>query len=93
MGIEGHAERFTATQILETRDGRPSISKFIVPGLPREWFMNIPEDYLAYWRSRLNLANVEDQTYTLEPRAKVEEWLKWVRLMDRLALAARTTAS
>lgn len=77
--VEGSGERFTATQILETHKAQPSISKFITSSLPREWAMNIPNDYLAYWRSRLNPLNIEDQTYTLESPETIEAWLTWSR--------------
>jgi hypothetical protein len=84
LGIQGNGARFTATQILETRNAQPSISKFITPGLPVDWIKNIPEDYLAYWRSRLNLDNIEDQTYTLEPQSTIDEWKAWSRQVDEM---------
>jgi hypothetical protein len=77
LGIAGNGARFTATQILETRNGQPSISKYIIPGKSEDWIKNIPEDYLAYWRSRLNLNDIEDQTYTLESQQTVDEWKAW----------------
>lgn len=89
LGAEGCPARFTATQILEVQDGQPSISKFFYPGKSDDWCRNIPEDYLAYWRSRLNMANVNDQTYLLESQQTVNEWVDWARRMD--AVAGRRT--
>lgn len=66
LGIQGSSVRFSATQVLETNNAEPSISKFIIPGMSDEWVKNIPEEYLAYWRATLNKDNVEDQGTTLE---------------------------
>ncbi|MES2188090.1 MAG: hypothetical protein V4505_26300 [Pseudomonadota bacterium] len=66
LGIQGSATRFSATQVLETNNTEPSISKFIIPGMSDDWVKAIPEEYLAYWRSTLNKDNVEDQDTMLE---------------------------
>ncbi len=82
LGIVGSPVRFTATQVLETIDAKPSISKFITPGQSDDWCKNLPESYLAYWRSRLNPANVEDQTYDLESVSTIEAWQNWVTYIE-----------
>jgi len=79
LGMVGSATRFTATQVLETIDAKPSISKFIIPGMTDDWCKNVPDRYLAYWRSRLNSANVEDQTNGLESISTVQSWEDWVK--------------
>ena len=82
LGIAGLAKRFTATQILETQDAKPTISKFIVPGQSDDWCRNIPENYLAYWRGQLNASDVYVQTHELESESVVNQWVasqpKWV---------------
>ena len=82
LGIAGSSTRFTATQVLETVNGEPSISKFIIPGQSDDWCKDIPEDYLAYWRSRLNPLNVADQSFTLESQQTLDEWKSWSQQMD-----------
>ena len=86
LSMTGFSTHFTATQILETKDGKPSISKFIIPGKPDEWVLSIPDPYLAYWRSRLNQANVEDQTFELESQSKVNQWTQWVARLQNKGL-------
>lgn len=83
LGIVGYGQRFTATQVLETIDGKPSISKYIIPGQDDNWCKNIPDSYLEYWRSRLNPSNVEDQTYILEPQGTIENWSQWVENLKK----------
>jgi hypothetical protein len=78
LAIVGRPRSFTATQVLETIDGKPSISKFIIPGKDDHWCKNIPDRYLEYWRSRLNPANVLDQTTELESDGTVQAWENWV---------------
>jgi hypothetical protein len=85
LGMKGSSTRFTATQVLETKDGEPAISKFFYPGKSDDWCKNIPDDYLAYWRSCLNLANINDQTHTLESQDAVDEWQNWSRRMDAIS--------
>lgn len=78
LGMVGSATRFTATQVLETQDANPTISKYIIPGQTDDWCKNIPEEYLAYWRTKLNTANVEDQTTDLEPESALTTWVPGV---------------
>lgn len=82
LGIAGASHRFTATQILETQNGKPSISKFIVPGQSDDWCKAIPDKYLDFWRGKLNATDVYDQTHDLEAEGVVDQWLasrpKWV---------------
>lgn len=82
LGIGGSSHRFTATQILETVDSKPSISKFIIPGQSDDWCKAIPDKYLEYWRGKLNATDVYDQTHDLEAEGIVDQWLasrpKWV---------------
>lgn len=89
LGIVGNGARFTATQILETCNGKPSISKFIIPGKSDEWVKNIPEDYLAYWRSRLNMNNIHDQDNQLESQETINAWVDWCKLMNRVNTSNR----
>lgn len=76
LGVAGHTRRFSATQILETQDGKPTISKFVIPGQSDDWCKAIPENYLEYWRGKLNPADVYDQTHDLEPEGVVDQWVK-----------------
>lgn len=76
IGIAGETVRITATQILETRDGRPTISKFLIPGMPDEWCEAIPVAYLDYWRASLNVGWVLDQTFELESQKTIGTWLR-----------------
>lgn len=82
LGIAGQSKRFTATQILETQDAKPSISKFIMPGQSDDWCRSIPDKYLEYWRGKLNAADVYDQSHELEAEGVTDQWLgsqpKWV---------------
>lgn len=82
LGITGLGTRFTATQILETQDSKPSISKFIIPGQTDSWCKAIPDKYLEYWRGKLNATDVYDQTTDLEDESVVDQWIasrpKWV---------------
>ena len=82
LGVAGQSTRFTATQILETQDGKPTISKFIIPGQSDNWCKAIPEKYLEYWRGKLNTGDVYSQTHDLENEGIVDHWIasrpKWV---------------
>jgi len=83
LGIEGGATRFTATQVLETQGGQPSISKFVIPGLSDDDAKAIPEENLAYWRRILNLKDVTDQTHDMETPDEIERGLYWNNRMRR----------
>lgn len=78
LGMVGCARRFSATQVLETIDGNPSISKFIIPGRDDNWCKNLPAKHLAYWRSILNSSDVEDQSTEYETDNVVGH-VKWAR--------------
>ena len=82
LGIAGLPQRFTATQVLETQDAQPTISKFIIPGQTDDWCKTIPDDRLAYWRSKLNAADVEDQDNTLEPQSDIDSYIASQRPPD-----------
>ncbi|MBN2126064.1 MAG: hypothetical protein JW821_17330 [Deltaproteobacteria bacterium] len=88
IGFRGvrYSQRVTCTQILETQDGVPTISKFIIPGLTQDEVIRIGDDYYRYWRSRLNPMNVSDQTFDLEDRSTVDEWLRWTRTLTSRGL-------
>lgn len=83
LGMEGSAERFTATQVLETQNGAPSISKFVIPGLSDDAAKAIPEDLLAHWRSVLNPNDVTDQTTVLEDPDEIARAAYWKNRMAR----------
>lgn len=51
LGFEGSSTRVTATQILESVDGKATIFKFIVPGITKAEADN--ENKLAAWRAEL----------------------------------------
>lgn len=76
LGIAGLPQRFTATQVLETQDAKPSISKFIIPGQSDDWCKAIPDDRLAYWRSKLNPDDSSDQDTKLEPQSVIDDYMK-----------------
>jgi len=86
LGIVGNGQRFTATQVLESINGKPSISKFIIPGKDDNWCRNVPDRWLAYWRSRLNSMNVEDQTTEYEGESTIIAWEKWVEQLEKKGL-------
>ncbi len=75
LSVAGSAEIFTATQILETQNSVPSISKFLIPGQSDNWCQAIPDKYLAYWRGHLDLNNVYAQTTDLEAGNLVDLWI------------------
>lgn len=70
-----HHHRSTCTQILETQNGQPTISKFVIPALTFDQFCD--RDYLYYLRTRINPANVRDQSFERESDVVVNRTLEW----------------
>ncbi len=60
LGLTKLGKTATATQILETVDGVPTINKFIVPGCTVDESESLP--LLAKWRTEIDLINIDNFT-------------------------------
>ena len=60
LGLTALGKMATATQILETVNGEPTINKFIVPGCTMAESESVP--LLATWRTQLDKLNIDNFT-------------------------------